>query len=167
MGLLLTTPAMYHHCPQFRSYDGHFILKYLLDNQYKGVKVIKRGTQSLDLQYQTAEINARGTLNIVQQKVATFPKAVGLNHMDVKKGDFRHYANVPQNWNHIIHFPDVKNTWVRQNYQQKPEFFGLACSWKAFLRFLFLIFGSKWWILFERCHHFASVCPQISRGFSV
>lgn len=41
------------HC--FRSYDGHFISNNLLENQHKRVKVVKRGTQILDLQYEKAK----------------------------------------------------------------------------------------------------------------
>lgn len=48
----------------FRCYDDNFILKYLLDNQQKTVRIIKRGKQLLDLQYEKAEINVGNTIKI-------------------------------------------------------------------------------------------------------
>lgn len=42
----------------FCSYDGHFILKYLMDNQYRKYQGYQRETQLLDLQCEKAEINA-------------------------------------------------------------------------------------------------------------
>lgn len=53
----------------FHSYDNHFILKYLLDNQHTGVKVIRRGTQLLDLQCEKAKINAREHIKLSRSKI--------------------------------------------------------------------------------------------------
>ena len=90
----------------FRSYDGQFILSYLLNNNLKGVSVIKRGNQLLDLQYKSLHINARDTLNFVAQKLAHFPKAVGLVGVE-QKGDFPHHYNSPDNWDKIVDFPEI------------------------------------------------------------
>lgn len=49
----------------FCSYDGIFILKHLLQNQHKKVKVIKRGAQLLEEQYEKAEMKTRDTLNFM------------------------------------------------------------------------------------------------------
>lgn len=35
----------------FRWYDGYFVIKHMLDNHLKGIKVIQRATQLLELQY--------------------------------------------------------------------------------------------------------------------
>ena len=45
----------------FRLFDGHFILKYMLDNNLRP-DVIKHGTVTVDLQYGKLGIKARGTL---------------------------------------------------------------------------------------------------------
>ena len=87
----------------FRGYDGHFILKYMLDNNLKP-EVIKHCTKLLDLQYKRLKINARDTLNFCALKLTNFQKAVGLNHL-VSKGEFPHLANRPENWDKIIDFP--------------------------------------------------------------
>lgn len=91
----------------FRSYDGHFILKYLLENQHKRIKVIKRGAQLLHLQYEKAEIDARDKLNFVVQKLSIFPRPAEVTDVNVKKVDLPHYANVPDNSSRVIPFPDA------------------------------------------------------------
>ena len=90
----------------FRSYDGQFVLSYLLDNNLKGISVIKRGNQLLDLQNKSLHISARDTLNFVAQKLSNFPKAVGLNGMK-QKGDFPHHYNSPEQWDKIVDFPEI------------------------------------------------------------
>ena len=62
----------------FKGYDGHFILKYVLNNNLK-VKIIKHGTRVLDLQYRKLKINARDTLNFVSSRLAEFPTTVGID----------------------------------------------------------------------------------------
>lgn len=69
----------------FRTYVGHFILKYLLG---KEIEVIKRGTQLLDFPYQKAEINARNTLSFVQQKPENFSTTCGGHRNHNKKMRF-------------------------------------------------------------------------------
>ncbi|XP_055353765.1 uncharacterized protein LOC129599526 [Paramacrobiotus metropolitanus] len=90
----------------FRGYDGHFLLSYLLENNLKGVEVIRRGSQLLDLRYPALEIKARDTLNFVMTKLSNFPKAVGLTECE-SKGDFPHRFNKPENWDKVLPFPDV------------------------------------------------------------
>ena len=86
----------------FRSFDGHFILKYMLDNNLRP-DVIKRGTQLLDLQYAKLDIKARDTLNFCALKLADFPKAVGLKDI-ARKGEFPHHINRTENVDKIIPF---------------------------------------------------------------
>ena len=86
----------------FKGYDGHFILKYMLSNNLK-VKIIKRGTKILDLQYRKLKINARDTLNFVSSRLAEFPTTVGID--TISKGEFPHLLNKPENWDKILDFP--------------------------------------------------------------
>ena len=88
----------------FRGYDGHFILNYLLQ-QNRPPQVIYRGTKILDLRYPALEMKARDTLNFCQLKLADFPKAVGLNDL-ISKGEFPHLLNKPDNWDKVVNFPD-------------------------------------------------------------
>ncbi|XP_055344050.1 uncharacterized protein LOC129592111 [Paramacrobiotus metropolitanus] len=90
-----------------RGYDGHFLLAYLLDNNLKGVEVTRRGTQLLDIRYRSLEICCRDTLNFVATKLSKFPKAVGLEDVQVKKGEFPHRFNKPENWDKVLPFPDL------------------------------------------------------------
>lgn len=70
------------------------------------MKIIERGTQLLDLQYKEAEINARNTLNFLVQKLAYFLKAVGLRNVEIQKDGFPNYANLPENWDKTVPFPN-------------------------------------------------------------
>jgi hypothetical protein len=106
-----------------RSYDGHFVLKYMLDNDMKGIKVIKRGNQLLDIQYPALDMNARDTLNFVATSLSSFPKAVGLNDLEVQKGDFPHRSNRPENWDKVIPFPDVDQYFVEKLIKTKRDEF--------------------------------------------
>ena len=90
----------------FRSFDGHFILKYMLDNNLRP-DVIKRGTQLLDLQYGKLGIRARDTLNFCALKLADFPKAVGLKDI-AQKGEFPHLVNRPENFDKVTSFPKLE-----------------------------------------------------------
>ncbi|XP_055338441.1 uncharacterized protein LOC129588301 [Paramacrobiotus metropolitanus] len=92
----------------FRGYDGHFLLSYLIENNLKGVEVIRRGSQILDLRYPALEICARDTLNFVMTKLSNFPKAVGLAECE-QKGDFPHRFNKPDNWDKVLPFPDLED----------------------------------------------------------
>jgi len=87
----------------FRSFDGHFILKYMLDNNLRP-EVIKRGSQLLDLKYAKLNMKARDTLNFCALKLSNFPKAVGLSDLACK-GEFPHLVNKPENFDKIIPFP--------------------------------------------------------------
>ena len=40
----------------FRGYGGHFLLKYMLNNNLKSIEVIKRGTQLLELRHKSLQI---------------------------------------------------------------------------------------------------------------
>ena len=79
----------------FRGYDGHFILKYMLDNNL-APEAIKRRSKILDLQYKKLSINARDTLNFCALKLANFPKVVRLNRL-ISKGEFPHSVNCREN----------------------------------------------------------------------
>ncbi|XP_055339180.1 uncharacterized protein LOC129588818 [Paramacrobiotus metropolitanus] len=89
----------------FRGYDGHFVLKHLLDNKLRGVEVIKRGNQLLQLRYRSLNITARDTLSFLPMRLSSLPKAVGLD-VAVKKGDFPHNLNHPDNWDKILPWPE-------------------------------------------------------------
>ena len=106
-----------------RSYDGHFVLKHMLDNNMKGVKIIKRGNQLLDIQYPALGINARDTLNFVASSLSNFPKTVGLNDLTVQKGDFPHRTNKPENWDKIIPFPEVDQYFIEKLVKTKRDEF--------------------------------------------
>lgn len=125
----------------FRIYDGHFILKYLLDNQHKGISY---ETQLPHLQYRSAGMNARDTLSFAQQMLANFPEAVGLNRGNVNKGDFPHYANVTGNWNIIFPYPTAIKYLVEKKSSKKQKQFLEWHAAKGFLAVAFLTFDSRW-----------------------
>ena len=106
----------------FRAFDGHFILKYMLDNDLRP-EVIKRGTQLLDLRYPKLNICARDTLNFCALKLSQFPKAVGLQGV-TSKGAFPHFANKPENWDKIIPFPTPTEYGAdRMSEKERKDFF--------------------------------------------
>lgn len=58
-------------------------------------------------------------------KLANFPKAIEIKHVIVKKGDFPHYTNVPQNWNMVIPFSDANHDIIEgKTLKEKQIFLG-------------------------------------------
>ncbi|XP_055353927.1 uncharacterized protein LOC129599656 [Paramacrobiotus metropolitanus] len=116
----------------FRGYDGHFVLKYMLDNGLKGVEVIKRGTQLLELKYRKLGIQSRDTLNFLALRLSQLPKAVGLE-LEVQKGDFPHRFNKPENWDKVdLPWPDPDQYMIDgMRKQQKAEFLKWHAEAKA------------------------------------
>ncbi|XP_055357527.1 uncharacterized protein LOC129602520, partial [Paramacrobiotus metropolitanus] len=106
----------------FRGYDGHFILKYLMDNKLKGVEVIKRGNQLLELRYSGLAMTSRDTLNFLPMRLSSMPKAVGLE-LEIRKGDFPHHLNHPNNWDKILPWPEPEMYFFDSlKGKQKQEF---------------------------------------------
>ncbi len=99
-----------------RFYDLQFILQYMIDNNYK-IKTIKRGTKIIDLRYDALKIRFRDTMNYVASSLANLPRAVGLDPKIVAKGDFPHRANVPDNWDRVIPYPDL-NMYMIEKWPQ-------------------------------------------------
>lgn len=58
------------------------------------------------------KINARDTSNFVVRELENFPEAVGVNDVYVKKGESPHYANVYENSDRTIPFPNVNKYMV-------------------------------------------------------
>ena len=83
--------------------------------------VIKRGSQLISLTYARLDMTFRDTLNFVPCTLEQFPKLVGI--VDESKGEFPHRANVPENWDKIIPFPEQDKFFLfKKNEKQLLEF---------------------------------------------
>jgi hypothetical protein len=109
----------------FKGYDGQFILNYMKQNNLK-VDVIKNGTKLLNVHYKSLNIKFRDTLNFIGAGLSSLPRTVGLSNDLVSKGDFPHRANVPENWEKIIPFPDTKKYMIEKWGKEKRAIFN---SW--------------------------------------
>ena len=75
---------LYQDKHNFRSFDGHFILRHTMKNNMK-VQVIKRGTQLLEIEYARMKMKSRDTLNFCALRLDQFPKSVGLGDIADKR----------------------------------------------------------------------------------
>ena len=106
----------------FRSYDGQFVLEYMLDNGLKP-DVIKNGTKLMDLRFDKLKMRARDTLNYMAMPLSALPKALGLPTDLVSKGEFPHRANRPCKWDKFIPFPDVDQYMIeKRSKNDRREF---------------------------------------------
>ena len=90
-----------------RGYDGYFLASYLLDNGITIKNIVYNGSKIMTMNIGNG-LNMRilDSLNFLPMRLADLPKAFGLT--EVKKGEFPHYFNSPENQNYIGPLPDVK-----------------------------------------------------------
>jgi len=93
-----------------RGYDSHFILKDLWKRGFKDVQIIMNGRKILKID--VANVRLADSLSLFLQPLANLPKAFNLP-LNLKKGDFPHLFNMPENWEYIGSLPDI-------------EYFGIA-----------------------------------------
>ena len=86
-----------------RGYDNHFILNDLFQRKFEGTEVIMSGNKVL--RASTGNIKFLDSLMILQQPLASLPKAFGFEH-EVVKGFFPHMFHCKENMNHNGHLPD-------------------------------------------------------------
>ncbi|XP_055340852.1 uncharacterized protein LOC129589937 [Paramacrobiotus metropolitanus] len=88
----------------FKSFDGYFILNWLLKN---GVvpKVILNGGKILQLDVPLLNIRFRDSINYNPQSLAKWPATFGLP--DISKGTFPHRFNRKENWDQVVPFPSM------------------------------------------------------------
>ena len=89
-----------------KSYDGYFLLEYLIDQSMRPDKIIYSGSK---IMYMTVErdlhIKVIDSLNFLPMKLSKLPKAFGLK--ELKKGWFPHYFNTQQYQNYVGSYPEA------------------------------------------------------------
>src|ERR1700728_1805086 len=85
----------------FRSFDGYFILNYLLRNNIVP-NVTFKGSQLLQIDVRKYDIKFRDSLNYVPMSLASWAKAFDVPQ---HKGHFPHDVNLPENWGQLIPYP--------------------------------------------------------------
>ena len=87
-----------------RSYDGYFIMNYIVNNLTpvdKKPECILSGSKLLVIKYSGVKII--DSLNFIPLALSKFPKTFGFN--ELKKGYFPHFFNKPENQNYVGLFP--------------------------------------------------------------
>ena len=88
-----------------KGYDIHFIKQYLYNNDIKiNFSTIDTGVKSISLNVKSLKINFIDSLSFFSSSLKALPKTYGLD-ADIKKGDFPHFFNKPQNFNYIGAYP--------------------------------------------------------------
>ena len=88
----------------FGGYDGHFIMKDILEREYKPELVM---TGSRILKMDVGNIRFLDTLSLFQQPLSSLPKSFGFQSK-VVKGHFPHLFNKPENFEKTFdHIPDL------------------------------------------------------------
>jgi len=88
-----------------RGYDSQFILREIWNRYYERVEIILRGRKILKIQCSNVKI--LDSLNYFLQSLDKLPKALGLD-IDVRKGEFPHLFNIPENYKYQGNIPDIK-----------------------------------------------------------
>jgi len=88
-----------------RGYDGQFILREIWNRYFEKVSVIMRGRKILMIQ--CGNIKLLDSLNYFLLPLSKLPKCLGLD-INVKKGEFPHLFNLPENYNYIGTIPEQK-----------------------------------------------------------
>jgi len=131
----------------FQSFDGMFILRWMLNNNVKNEPMLCGG-KIKNIHVPEFNMFFRDSLAYVPTSLAKFPALVGLS--DVSKGDFGHRFNRPENWNKVVPFPlpadfdyerktdkdrDSFDTWYTEEVRQKgglydfnKEFINYCCQ---------------------------------------
>ncbi|KAL5014751.1 hypothetical protein ScPMuIL_009021 [Solemya velum] len=88
-----------------RSYDGYFLLEYLIDQSMRPQKIIYNGSKIMYLEVgKGLNIQVLDSLNFLPMKLAALPKAFGLK--ELKKGYFPHFFNTTANQKYVGPYPD-------------------------------------------------------------
>lgn len=101
----------------FRSYDGQFIIKSLMENKNKKtVEPILNGMKILKITYDK-NIFFIDSLNFIPFALSKFPKIFGLNNLS--KGYYPHFFNTEKNYNYVGNIPD--KTYFGTNYMSSEQ----------------------------------------------
>ena len=87
-------------------YDNKFILKWCLEHGLEPSSIIEQGTGITYLRYKKFNIRFIDPCKHMNARLKDLPKMLGLG--DLKKGDFPHMFNTPENQNYIGPIPDIK-----------------------------------------------------------
>lgn len=88
----------------FQSFDGLFVLRWLLNNGIKADPIMNGG-KIVSMVVSDYHVTFRDSLAFVPTSLAGFPALVGIP--DLRKGDFPHRFNRRENWNRIVPFPTL------------------------------------------------------------
>ena len=90
-----------------KSYDGYFLLEYLIANSIRPQNIIYNGSKIMSMSVGSGlNIRVLDSLNFLPMKLAALPGSFGLT--ELKKGYFPHYFNTSENQNYIGPIPDTK-----------------------------------------------------------
>ena len=88
-----------------KGYDIHFIKQYLYNNDVQlKFDCIDTGSKSMSLKVKALNMRFIDSLNFFGSSLKSLPKTYGLD-ADIKKGDFPHFFNKPENYNYMGPYP--------------------------------------------------------------
>ena len=90
-----------------KSYDGFFILNYIVSNVKPGEKlpeVLINGGKFLLIKFNNVII--KDSINFIPMALARLPKTFDLK--ELKKGYFPHFFNIAENQNYIGKYPEIQ-----------------------------------------------------------
>ena len=97
--------VIYAFAHNARGYDAHFVLRELWNMYLDKFDVTMSGRKILRIK--CGNVRLLDSLSFFLQPLATLPKAFGLD-ISIKKGDFPHHFNVPENWSYVGKIPDIE-----------------------------------------------------------
>ena len=104
----------------FQSFDGTFILKWMLKNNVTCDPTLAGG-KIKNIYVRDFDMCFRDSLAYVPTSLSKFPAVVGLPNLE--KGAFPHHFNRPENWNSTVSFPEKEEfDYRRKSEKEKREF---------------------------------------------
>src|SRR5882757_50657 len=103
-----------------RGYDAQFIIRELWNRNFSCVEVIMRGRKILLIK--CGNIKMLDSLNFFLLPLSKLPKALDIG-INVKKGEFPHLFNLPENENYIGKLPDIKYFGIEHMTRKHKEDF--------------------------------------------
>ena len=113
-----------------KGYDIHFIKQYLYNNDIPiNFSTIDTGCKSMSLKVKSLKMQFIDSLNFFASSLKALPKTYGLD-AHIKKGDFPHFFNRPECFNHKGPYPPKKyygyDTMTIENQKSFDEWYSTA-----------------------------------------
>ena len=101
-----------------RSYDGYFLLDYLLRNSIRPDRILYDGTKIMYMQIERGlHMKILDSINFLPMKLSLLPKTFGFD--ELSKGWFPHFFNVKENQTYTGPYPDA--SFYGHNRMKKDE----------------------------------------------